>query len=107
MYKQECPVQVIYSRNVEAVLIKGYYAQTILSLYKKKSNKLERICEHENSGKSGKIVANIHVSFQFCGKAALKRCITLSYKYRASEANEEKIHFGPFSPKNINSRVNR
>ena len=39
-YKQECPVQVICSRDVEAVLIKGYYAQTILSLYKK-SNKLE------------------------------------------------------------------
>ena len=90
VYKQECPIQVIYSRDVEAVLIKGYYAQTILSLYKKKSNKLERICEHESSSKSGKIVANIHVSLQFCGKAALKRRITLSYKYRASE---EKIHF--------------
>ena len=68
----------------------------------KKSNKLERICEHESSSKSGKIVANIRVSLQFCGKAALKRRITLSYKYRASE---EKIHF--FSPKHINSRVNR
>ena len=108
MYKEECPVQVIYSRDVEVVLIKGYYAQTILSLYKKKSNKLESICEHESSSKSVKIVANIHVSLQFCGKAALKRRITLSYKYRASEASEEKIKFGPFlSQKNINSRVNR
>ena len=34
-------------------------------------------------------VANIYVSLQFCGKAALKRRITLSYKYRASEG---KIH---------------
>ena len=74
MYKQECPVQVIYSRDVEAVLIKGYYVQIILSLYKKnKSNKLKRICEHESSSKSGKIVENIHASLQFCGKAALKR----------------------------------
>ena len=32
VYKQECPIQVICSRGVEAVLIKGYYAQTILSL---------------------------------------------------------------------------
>ena len=40
-YKQEYPVPVIRSRDVEAVLVKGYYAQTILSLYKKKSNKLE------------------------------------------------------------------
>ena len=38
------------------------------------------------------IVANIHVSLQFCGKAALKRRITLSYKHRASEASEQKIH---------------
>ena len=82
----------------------------LLCLYKNnktKTNKLERICEHESSSKSGKIVANIHVSLQFCGKAALKRRITLSYKYRASEASEEKIHCGFFSPKNINSRVNR
>ena len=34
---QECPVQVICSRDDEAVLINGYYAQTILSLYKKKN----------------------------------------------------------------------
>ena len=79
----------------------------------KQTNKLERICEHESSSKSGKIVANIHVSLQFCGKAALKRRITLSYTYRASEASEEKIHCGFFffflffSQKNINSRVNR
>ena len=91
--------QVICSRDVEAVLIKGYYAQTILSLYKKKSNKLERICKHESSSKSVKVVANIHVSLQFCGKAALKRRITLSYKYRASEASEGKIHFVPFFTK--------
>ena len=58
--------------------------------------KLERICKHESSSKSVKVVANIHVSLQFCGKAALKRRITLSYKYRASEASEGKIHFVPF-----------
>ena len=29
VYKQECSVQVIYSRDVEAVLIEGYYAQTV------------------------------------------------------------------------------
>ena len=67
---------------------------------KKKKKKLERICEHESSSK----VANIHVSLQFGGETALKRRITLSYKYQASE---EKIHFVPFSPTNINSRVNR
>ena len=50
-------------------------------------------------------VANIHVSLQFCGKAALNGHITLSY--RASEASEEKIHFVPFFTKNINSSVNR
>ena len=33
--KQECAVQVICSRDVEAVLIKSCCAQTILSLYKK------------------------------------------------------------------------
>ena len=33
---QECPVQVICCRDVEAVLVKGYYAQTIVSLYKNK-----------------------------------------------------------------------
>ena len=73
-------------------LIKGYYyyAQTILSLCKK-SNKLERICKYESFSKSVKIVANIHVSLQFCGKVALKRRITLSYKYRASEASQGKI----------------
>ena len=37
-------------------------------------------------------IANIYVGLQFCGKAALKRRITLSYQYRASEASEEKIH---------------
>ena len=48
-------------------------AQTIhkLSLYKT-INKLERICELESSSKSVKIVANIYVSLQFCGKAVLK-----------------------------------
>ena len=30
VYKQECLVQIICSRDVEAVLVKGYYAQTIL-----------------------------------------------------------------------------
>ena len=87
MYKQECLVQVICSRDVEAVLIKRYYAQTILSLYKKKKIKHTRkdICKHESSSKSVKVVANIHVSLQFCGKAALKRRVTSSYKYRASE----------------------
>ena len=73
MLKQECPFQIICSRDVEAVLIKGYYAQTILSLYKKKSNKLERICRHESFRKSVKVVANIHVSPRFCGRAALER----------------------------------
>ena len=53
-------------------------------------------------------VANIYVSLQFCGKAALKGRITLSYKYRVSEASEGKIHVvGFFSPKNINIKVNR
>ena len=69
-----------------------------LSLYKT-INKLERICEHESSSKSVKIVANIHGSLQFCSQAALKRHITLSYKYRASEASEEKIHFVSFFTK--------
>ena len=81
VYKQECPVQVICCRDVEAVLIKGYYAQTIVSLYrkkerKKKSKKVERICKHEISSKSVMVVANIRVSLQFCGNAALKRRIT-------------------------------
>ena len=49
------------------------------------------ICEHERSSKSVKIVANIHVSLQFCDTAALKRRMTLSYKYRASEASEKNI----------------
>ena len=35
VYEQECTVQVICSRDVEAVLIKGYCAQATLSLYKK------------------------------------------------------------------------
>ena len=99
MYKQECPIQVICSRGVEAVLIKGYYAQTILFLYKKKKKnqtELERICKHECSSKSVQVVANIHVNLQFCGKTALKRHITLSYKYRASEG---KKHFVPFFTK--------
>ena len=96
MYKQECPIQVICSRGVEAVLIKGYYTQTILSLYKKNQTNLERICKHESSSKSVQVVPNIHVNLQFCGKAALKRHITLSYKYRASEASEGKIHFVSF-----------
>ena len=75
---------------------------------KKNQTKLERICKHESSSKSAQVVANIYINLQFCGKAALKRHITLSYKYRASEANEGKIHFVPFfHQKNINSRVNR
>ena len=80
---------------------------TVSCLCTIQSNKLERICEPESSSKSVKIVANIHGSLQFCSTAALKRRITLSYKYRASEASEEKIHFVSFSPKNSNSRVNR
>ena len=68
-------------------------------------------------------VANIYIGLQFCGKAALKRRITLSYQYRASEASEGKIHdvffffffffffllllLLFFSPKNINIKVNR
>ena len=63
---------------------------------KKKSNKLERICKHESSSKSV-VVASIHVSLQFSGKAALKTRVMLSY--RASEASEQKIHFVPFSTK--------
>ena len=43
----------------------------------KQSNKLERICKHERSSKS--------VSPQFCGKAALKRRITLSYKMSCAD----------------------
>ena len=70
VYKQECPVQVICSRNVEAVLIKGCANHIVF--VQKKSNELERICKHESSSKSVKVVANIHVSLQFCGKAAPK-----------------------------------
>ena len=92
--KQESLVQVICSRDVETVLIKDI-AQTILSLYKK-SNKLERICKHESSSKNVKVVANILVCLQFSGKAALKRRITLSYKYRVSEVSEEKNTFCAF-----------
>ena len=101
MYKQECLVQVICSKDVEAVLIKVYYVQTILSLYKKIKQTRKYICKHESSSKSVKVVANIHVSLQFCGKAALKRRVTLSYKYRASEASEGKIHFEPCFTKKI------
>ena len=63
-----------------------------------KTNKQEKISKHESSSKSVKVVANIHVGLQFCGKAALKRHIT-SYKYQASEASEGEVHFVPFSPK--------
>ena len=101
MYKQGYPVQIICCRNVEAVLIKGYYAQTIVSLYKKKSNKLERICKHESSSKSVKVVANIHVSLQFFGNATRKRPITNTERAR------EKYILCPFSQKDITSRVNR
>ena len=62
----------------------------------KNQTKLKRICKHESSSKSVQVAANIHVNLQFCGKAALKRHIRLSYKYRASEASEGKIHFVPF-----------
>ena len=62
----------------------------------KKSNKTRKVCKNESSSKSVQVVANIHVNLQFCDKAALKRHITLSYKYRASEASEGKIHFVPF-----------
>ena len=96
MYKQECPVQVICCWNVEAVVIKGYYAQNIVSLYKKKKkkkNKLERICKHESSSKSVKVLANIHVSLQFFGNAARKRRITNTERAR------EKYILCPFSQK--------
>ena len=63
---------------------------------KKNQTKLERICKHESSSKSVQVVANIHVNLQFSGKTALKRHITLSYKYQASEG---KIHFVPFFTK--------
>ena len=66
---------------------------------KKNQTKLKTICKHESSSKSVQVVANIHVNLQFCGKAALKEHITLSYKYRASEASEGKIHFVPFFTK--------
>ena len=72
----------------------------------KKSNKTKKVCKHESSSKSVQVVANIHVNLQFCGKAALKGHITLSYKYRASERAREKYILCLFSPKNINSRVN-
>ena len=99
MHKQECPVQVICSRDVEAVLIQGYYAQTILSLYKKIKQTRKDMQKTRVP-----VVANTHVSLQFCGKAALKRRITLSYEYRASEG---KIHFMHFFTKKSNTRVNR
>ena len=47
------------------------------------------ICKHESSSKGVKVVANIHVSLEFCGKAAL------------SEASEEKIQFEPCFTKKI------
>ena len=88
---------MFFSRDVEAVFIKGYYAQTILFFVQKNiiSNKHERISKHESSSRSVKVVANVHVGLQFCGKAALKRHI-ISYKYRASEASEGEVHFVPF-----------
>ena len=95
MYKQKCPVQVICSRDVEAVLIKDIMRKPYC-LCTKKSNKLERICKYVSSSKNVKVVANIQISLQFSGKAALERHITLSYKYRASEASDGKIHFVPF-----------
>ena len=76
-------------------------------LYTKNQTKLKRICKHESSSKSNQVLANIHVNLQFCGKAALKRHTTLSYKYRASEASEGKYILCLFFTKNINSRVNR
>ena len=39
----------ICSGDVEAVLIKGFYEQTMLSFAQKDSIKLERICEYESS----------------------------------------------------------
>ena len=70
VFKQECPVQLICSRDANHIV---FVQKT------KKSNKLERICKHESSSKSVMVVANIYVSLQFCGKAALKRRTTLSY----------------------------
>ena len=50
MYKQECPVQVICSRDVEAIPILGKKRRSYIScLCTKQSNKLERISEHESS----------------------------------------------------------
>ena len=46
----------------------------------------QRICD-ESSSKSVKVVANIHVSLQFCDKAALERYITLSNTERARKNN--------------------
>ena len=51
----------------------------------KQSNKLERIFKHERSSKSVTVVGNIHLSPQFCGKAAVKRRITLSYKMSCAD----------------------
>ena len=91
MYKQECPIQVIFSRGVEAVLRILCANHTVF--VQKHQTELERICKHECSSKSVQVVANIHVNLQFFGKTALKRHITLSYKYRASEASEGKCAF--------------
>ena len=104
MYKQECPVQVICSRDVEAVLFKGEKKKkqqqqkkkkktqtihTVSCLCTKQSNTLERICEHESTSESVKTVANIHLSLQFCGKAALKRRLSLSNTERAKRARKK------------------
>ena len=91
VYKQECLVQVICRRDIcshQRILCANHVV-----FVQKKLNKLKRICKHKSSSKSVNIVANIHVSLQFCGKAALKRRIAIPYKYRASEG---KIHFVSF-----------
>ena len=88
-----------HSSNFRVITTTFGVSEYLGNLRYKTINKLERICEHESSSKSVKIIANIHGSLQFCSTAALKRRITLSYKYRASKASEEKTHFVSFFTK--------
>ena len=91
------------SRDDQRILCANHFVFVQKNIISKKQ---ERISKHESSSKSVKVVANIHVGLQLCGKAALKRHI-IPYKYRASEASEGEVHFVPFFSKNINSMVNR
>ena len=72
--------KVISSRDVKAVLIKGFYEQTMLSLHK---IKMKRICKHVSSSK-GIMVAALE-----------KTHLLSSYKYQASEKKNNNIlcHF--------------